>query len=65
MKQRLVTDIAVIVATGTLVLAVPASAESPSCTINDVLCYQPAAETLLEKINTVTEPPIAVPAWLE
>lgn len=65
MKQRLVVAIAVLVATGAVVVALPASAASPSCTEGDILCYQPAAETLIQKISAVSEPPIAVPAWLE
>lgn len=65
MKQRLIIALAVTLMTGVAVLAAPAEAESVACTANDVLCYQPAAEALIEKINTVTEPPIAVPSWLE
>lgn len=65
MKQRLVVAIAVLVATGAVVVAVPASAASPSCTVSDALCYQPTAEALIQKITAVAEPPIAVPAWLE
>lgn len=65
MKQRLIVIFAVIVATSVAVVAVPARAESPSCTPRNVLCYQPAAEVLIEKITTVNEPSIAVPVWLE
>lgn len=65
MKQRLIVTIAVTLTTGVAVLAVPTEAASVSCTASDVLCYQPAAEALIEKITTVTEPLIAVPAWLE
>lgn len=65
MKQRLVLSaIAVTVVAGVVCLSTPASAESPACTSTDVLCYQPAAEVLLQKIGSVTEPPIAVPSWL-
>jgi hypothetical protein len=64
MKQRLVLALAVIVTTGVICLSTPARAESNSCSSTDVLCYQPSANLLIGKINTVTEPPIAVPAWL-
>lgn len=64
MKRRLVT-IAVVLATGVAVLAAPARAASPVCTQTDAFCYQPSAEALIQKITNVTEPPVAVPAWLE
>ncbi len=64
MKQRLVTAIAVIVTTGVVCLSTPARAESPSCSSSDVLCYQPSANALIEKIKSVSEPPIAIPSWL-
>jgi hypothetical protein len=64
MKQRLVIVLAVIVTTGVICLSTPARAESNSCSSADVLCYQPAANVLIKKINAVTEPPIAVPSWL-
>jgi len=64
MKQRLVLALAVIVTTGVVCLSTPARAESTSCISSDVLCYQPSANVLTGKISTVTEPPIAVPAWL-
>lgn len=65
MKQRLVfSGIAVTVLAGIVVLSTPASAESPSCSSGDVLCYQPSAEMLIQKISSVSEPSIAVPSWL-
>jgi hypothetical protein len=65
MKQRLiVSGIAVAVLSGIVVLAAPVSAASPTCSQSDILCYQPAAETLIEKLLSVNEPSIAVPDWL-
>ena len=67
MKQRSVVAIAVIVsiATGVISVAMPASVDPPMCTTKDVLCYQPFAQKFIDEINTVKEPPIAIPAWLE
>jgi hypothetical protein len=65
MKQRLVTAIAVTLLAGVVAIATPVRAATPSCNLSDPLCYQPAAEKLIEKINAVTEPSVAVPAWLE
>lgn len=65
MKQRLIlSGIAVTVLSGIVVLAASVSAASPACSSSDVLCYQPSAEALIQKISTVKEPPIAVPSWL-
>ena len=65
MKQRLLTAVAVLALAGVTSLAVPVFAASPACAMSDIMCYQPAAEKLIEPISQVTEPSIAVPAWLE
>ena len=65
MKQRLVlSGLAVTVLASIVVLSTSASAASPVCSTTDVLCYQPSAEVLIQKISSVKEPSIAVPAWL-
>lgn len=64
MKQRIVTWV-VAVAMLAVVTLQPAQAEAPSCVVaTDALCYQPTATKLLQVLLSVTEPPIAVPAWL-
>ncbi len=65
MKQRLVTAIAVLLVASAVLVAVPAHAESPACGSGDVLCYQPDAQALVDTINEVSEPSIAVPIWLQ
>lgn len=65
MKQRLRLAIAVLLTAGAVLVAVPAHAESPMCSLGDVLCYQPDAEALVDTINEVSEPSIAVPIWLQ
>jgi hypothetical protein len=65
MKQRLIiSGIAVTVLAGIVVLSTAVSAEPPICSSADILCYQPSAEVLIQKISSVQEPSIAVPSWL-
>lgn len=64
MKQRVITVLAVILLAG-VAATVPVAAASPGCTSSDLLCYQPAAQKLVDTVTTVTEPPIAVPEWLK
>lgn len=59
----LVMVIAVFVAS-MATLTVATAVEAPGCQTTDAFCYQPAAEKLVQSIQSVTEPNIAIPSWL-
>lgn len=64
MKRRIVLFIAVACTASIIIAVAPTNAVAPSCQSDTPLCYQPAADTLIQPIRTMTEPNIAVPSWL-
>ena len=64
MKQRVIVCLTAVLLAAVITLQ-PAKAEAPTCQAKtDALCYQPSAQPLINKLNTVTMPEIAVPVWL-